>query len=466
MAAQIDQSLRTMDEDQVASDIHVFPLFSVGSLILNSKLPPGLGTLGEDSHAGKQEQFGRIRELLSRAVDADWVAYRSRCRPEFVEAVEADPDSDEHRLFAWGVMNEFACVLGPEGIVPGGYNAEQEYRDLPRSSWMMSLETEGEKDFLLGLYGHYIDELRRDSLISADQVVNDLVKDLEKSTWQYQRIIDGYDLLFIDELHLFNEQERRALHHLTRDPKNYPKMFMALDPRQSAEMVYTGVSSRAITRDDPGRHGQALSGVEQLSLTRVHRFGQEVLALLRHINKSWPQLDLGEDWELDLDQVQADKVADKVPRLYRHGLPEDEVTAALRACRSWVTNPDGGRVAVVLVDREALDLYEQAAADEPGRLNILRSRDDVASLQYEKRTVVLGPAEYVAGLQFDTVIVAGLPRGRRHASWPQTRYLLSQLYLAISRASSHVEIHVNVRNGGLPEVLESAIREGALNVAE
>lgn len=466
METQIDQLLRSMDEGDATRDIDVFPLFSAGSMLFNTTLPPGLEPLGEDSHEGKQEQLARVKSLLTRAVLTDWPAYRGRVRPEFAEAVESAPESDEFRILAWEVLNEFACVLGPEGIVPGAHDAIQEYRELQRASWMMSLETEAEKDFVLTVYGYYVDSLRQDNLISSDQIINDFVKDLEKSSWQYQRLADGYDLIFVDELHLFNEQERRALHHLTKDSRTYPKMFMALDPRQSAEIVYTGVAGRSVTREDSARGGAIMGDVEQHSLTRVHRFGREVLALLRHINKSWPQLDLGDDWELDLEQVDADGSASTVPVLYRYPDAHEEARNVLRAARVWTNRSDGGRVAVVLVDRDSLDLYQEASLDpEVGRVNVLGSRDDLASLQYEKRTIVLAPAEYVAGLQFDTVIVTGLPRVRRHPRWHQTRHLLSQLYLAISRASDHVEIHVNKVNGSLPDVLESAMRTGALREA-
>jgi len=463
MEAQVYQLLRTLDEDPITSDIDVFPLFSAGSMLLKTILPSGLEPLGEDSHVGKQQQMKRVRGLLERAVITDWPAYRSRSRPEFAQAVESDVDSDDFSLFAWDVLNEFACVLGPEGIIPGAHDATDEYKALPRASWMMSLETDSEKEFVLGLYGDYVDSLRRDNLISSDQVINDFVKDLEKSAWQYQRITDGYDLIFVDELHLFNEQERRALHHLTRDAKAYPKMFMALDPRQSPEIVYTGAIGRSLVREGLGRGGQALSDVEQLSLSRVHRFGPEVLALLRHINRSWPQLDLGDDWELDLDRVRSEGASSSVPKVYRHAGARDEALSALRAARSWLGRFDGCRVAVVLVDREALDEYAKAAATpDVGRVNVLSSRDDLVSLQYEKRTVVLGPAEYVAGLQFDAVVVAGLPRVKRRSSWTHARQLLSQLYLAISRASSHVEIHVNNANGVLPEVLDTAFKAAVL----
>jgi hypothetical protein len=38
----------------------------------------------------------------------------------------------------------------------------------------------------------------------------------------------------------------------------------------------------------------------------------------------------------------------------------------------------------------------------------------------------------------------------------QQRRLLSLLYLAISRATSAVEVHVNAEDGGVPDVLRSA----------
>jgi hypothetical protein len=287
---------------------------------------------------------------------------------------------------------------------------------------MMSLETTAEKDFILGLYDDYVRELRAANLISADQIINDFVKDLEKASWQYRRRTDGYDLVFVDELHLFNEQERRILHHLSRDPKSYPKMFMALDPRQSPEIVYAGVGAGAISREESGRGGRALSEIEQISLTRIHRFGPEVLALLRHINRSWPALDFGDDWQLDLDQVSTDRQARDVPVLYSHSRLPDEAVAALQSATTL--RSDAGRAAVVLAGSEALDIYEEVATgDHNGRVKILRSRDDVAQLQYTQRAVVLAPAEYVAGLQFDTVIVGGLPYLPRRSGWQRRRYL-------------------------------------------
>jgi hypothetical protein len=39
------------------------------------------------------------------------------------------------------------------------------------------------------------------------------------------------------------------------------------------------------------------------------------------------------------------------------------------------------------------------------------------------------------------------------------------LYLAVSRATDHVEIHVNDEAGGIPEILESAVSADLLELA-
>src|SRR5207249_4114442 len=106
---------------------------------------------------------------------------------------------------------------------------ERRYLLLQRTPWMMPLETDGEKRFVLQVYTQYIADLKKDRLLTSDQVINDFLNYLETFTWNIRREQEGYDLIFVDELHLFSEQERLALHYLTRSASEYPKMFMALD---------------------------------------------------------------------------------------------------------------------------------------------------------------------------------------------------------------------------------------------
>jgi len=470
MAEQVDYNFRKLDESGQIDDITVFPLLTLAQFLLpSSQLPAGLRPLGEDSHSGKEEQLVRVRAVLNMAIDSDWIAFRAGCDESFVSRVESAQDSEERRSFEWDLIVEFACVLSAEGILPG-FNAEREYLSLQRSSWMMPLTREREKKFVLHLYSKYVKQLQVDGLISSDQLVNDFLKDLSTFKWDFRRKVEGYDVIFVDELHLFNEQERLTFHSLSRDTQKYSKMFMALDPRQSPAEVYAGVPSDRITRGDSGRADQSLGTIRSIDLTTVHRFTPQILDLLRHINYSYPALDLGDDWQLELDEVDSSASQGEIPRIFCHQSRAEESEYVANSYSKADDKDPTTRIAVVVLDSERFQEYISSfeiVNPRKTKIEVLDSLDDVVNLRYTRRTLVLAPVEHVSGLQFDHVVVTGFPSATTTTyQGHRVRRLLSLLYLGISRSSKRIEIHVNDEAGGMPEVLGTAIAAGVLQSDE
>jgi hypothetical protein len=91
---------------------------------------------------------------------------------------------------------------------------------------------------------------------------------------------------FVDELHLFNEQERLVFHQLTRDPDALPILFMALDPRQSPTETYAEFQIVGTKLKESGRAAKTFGDVRLIKLAEVYRSTPEILQLLRHID-SW-----------------------------------------------------------------------------------------------------------------------------------------------------------------------------------
>jgi hypothetical protein len=466
VAAQVDAGLRELDESGDISPIEVYPLVSIAQELLPSERSGhGFDLLGEDSLTGKTLQIELIADILDRATKGDWLAYRSRTSPEFRRRVESEPKSRERNALVWDLMIEFACVLSAHGILPG-VNAPRLYAALHRTPWMMPLANKADKDFVLHVYSEYVGSLRRDHMLTSDQLVNDFLNYLETFTWNIRRERDGYNLIFVDELHLFNEQERLVLHYLTRSPEEYPKMFMALDPRQSPAEVYVEVAPGSITRGESGMADLFLGSIKSMELSTVHRFTPEILRLVRHINNVYPALGLGEEWQLDLSAAESTVSSGETPLLIRHHTKADEVDDVLRRTTGLVeSRPNQERSALILIEPMALPAYtSEAKRIRAGRISIIQSRDDVASLQYTRRSLVISAAEFVGGLQFDNVVIAGVPNTREGVAnlGHQRRRFLSLLYLAVSRASRHVEIHVNDEEGGIPQILESALEGGVV----
>lgn len=458
-AMQVDAALRQLDETGGVDEIEVLPLLAIAQALLPAERQGrGFDLLGEDNLSGKTLQLQEIGASLDRFAKGDWLTYANRCSAAFADRVTAESGSPQRNAFVWDLMHEFASVLSAHGILPG-INAARQYLPLQRMPWMMPLETDGEKLVVLEIYSGFVNTLRDKRLLSSDQLVNDFINYLETFAWNLRRLDDGYDMICVDELHLFNEQERFALPYLNRDPEQYPLMFMALDPRQSPTEVYTGAAIGPVAAGESGEAEAAFGEFESIELKMVHRFSPEILRLVRHINDSFPSLNLGDDWEFSGDDIETSLVeTGRKPTVRNHTTRREEITAAFDAAKmaaSDVGTED--RVAIVLLDPLALSRYAEYEGEKPN-ITVIRGRDDVEALQYARRSVVLSAAEYVAGLQFAAVIVAGFPPDTSRAAnlAYQQRRLLSLLYLAVSRATTSVDVHVNAEDGGVPDVLARA----------
>src|SRR5262249_31725400 len=158
--------------------------------------------IGEDSLSGKESQIERIADLVDEFVRGDWLTFRSDASLDFRRRLESDT-WEERSALVWDLLIEFGCVLGAEGIFPG-INAERRYLSLGRTAWMMPLDNGIDRRAVLYLYERYVRRLVSEGMVTNDQVINDFLSYLETFSWSGRRIGSGYDLIFVDELHLFN----------------------------------------------------------------------------------------------------------------------------------------------------------------------------------------------------------------------------------------------------------------------
>jgi hypothetical protein len=469
VAEQVDDALRSLDETGGVPEIDIYPLLEIARdrVPVERRRESAVELLGEDSLSGRRLQLRRLDGLLDRLVRGDWLTYRRDVSDTFAARVEAPDGSADRRALLWDLTVEFSSVLGAERILPGA-NGERRYLGLIRYDWMMPLNQEAERRFVFQVYSEYIAGLTQDKLLTVDQLISDYLGYLETFSWNLLREADGYDLVFVDELHLFTEQERLALSYVTRPASDFPKLFMALDPRQSPSEVYAGVPAAVVARGDSGRADSDLGKIGSVELSRVHRFTPEILKLVQHIHRSYPALDLGPDWQVDLEAVQSAAGHGAKPSVFVHDNQSEEISAVGNRVDALLSATTANqRLAVVVMDPFQLTTYaDELRRKKNLRVSIIQSRDDVGTvLRYSRRSLIIGAVEYLAGLQFDYIVIAGLPAVGITAgvSGYHLRRTLTQLYLAVSRATRHVELHVNIEGGGLPKVLEDAVAAGVVD---
>jgi len=460
MAQKIDQELHQLDEWGTTTAIDVMPVLSMAEYTLpQDSWASDLRLIGEDSMSGKEYQLARISSLVEEFVAGDWLTFKDNASEGFAHRLES-PNVNERSALVWDLLVEFGCVLGAEGIFPG-INAERRYLSLGRAPWMMPLAALGDKRAVLYLYEKYVRELVADGLVTNDHVVNDFLSYLETFSWSGRRARNGYDLIFVDELHLFNAQERMVLRFLARNADQYPRLFMALDPRQSPWELYTfSKSERPAESDDAADIGI----VDAVTLTTIHRYTPQILALVQHIHRDFPALELGQDWEIDISLAVSSNENGPLPIVSTCGSAAAEVIEVFDRASKPLANK--GRTAIAIVDERRFAEFRVVAETRAARgvqsVSVISSREEVDNLQYSQSSLIVAPAEYMAGLQVDRIVIAGFPHTQTFGAnlGHARRRFLSSLYLAVSRATTVVEIVCSEDYGGVPEVLEHAVQRG------
>ncbi len=156
------------------------------------------------------------------------------------------------------------------------------------------LEPGDDRLLILALYDLYRSALRKEGLISVDQLVSDYLGYLDSFRWDARRTRLGFDAVFVDEFHLFNTVERAAFPSLTKSGESeWPVILMALDPRQSPRTVFL----EAAFGEEIGSRsaiGLALRIFHDFQFTDVFRYTPEIAAFLTFVNRHFPETDLAD----------------------------------------------------------------------------------------------------------------------------------------------------------------------------
>jgi hypothetical protein len=315
---------------------------------------------------------------------------------------------------------------------------------------MMPLETQLEKEVVFSLWSKFLTRLRERGLIATDQIISDLLNQLSTFYWDTARLKEGYDYIFVDEMHLFNAQERLIFHHLLRDADVAPRVIMALDPKQSPREVFTAVTIERDTRASNIFDRARLPHSTKIDLTDVYRYTPEIGSLIRYVSNEAPALNLP---ELDIPEGRSVVASGPVPDLFVVGTKERVLRKAVGLAQEYLKDARKrrGRVAILGVDDSRFKDYLPAARNQYERvLFVIAARDDIEKLRFSRGRIVFSTPEYVAGQQFDTVILMDVnkdlvPEGKYKGL--NLRRFLSTVYTGISRAEFRLSM-VSARDAG------------------
>ncbi|MEV6449036.1 UvrD-helicase domain-containing protein [Amycolatopsis sp. NPDC051716] len=370
MQEQVETSLSELDERGLWRQyIDVVPLPFLQESIQGS-LPEGALLLGDDSLEGKKKQLDIIIDSVESVANSTGETYTNDVSQLIQLAIDDDNRGKYRTALAWQLMREFVEVIDANRLKPG-VNSLKRYLQLTREEWMVPLSKEADRQFSFAVYRLYVARLVEEGQITTDQAVDDFRAYLEGYAWNLRRSTEGYDLIIVDEFHLFNDTERYLLHLLTTDPEIYPKLILAVDPAQSPFTLLTGINSSDLSRLGTERFGSGQA--ESIELAIIHRFTAKIHRFVSHIYDSLPNLiELGSDWTYSLPTSSGSSDANDgaVPKLYFYGEEEIIPRSVELALKANSQLAGQGRVALIgLTSADLAKLRDSVCANEGVKKN-------------------------------------------------------------------------------------------------
>lgn len=419
----------------------------------------GLRPLSLDGREGRELQRMLIDEAIEQVKRDPRVMLTSIAQSE---ATFRDRLTDEagRAALVEELMNEFACVLDAENIKRGTEAAEK-YIKGRREAWQMTLSGPAERQVALAIHHAYREALKREQLLSMDQMIADFDQYLQTHEWERLRDRDGFDVIFVDEYHYLTRVEAMLLHNLfkerARGADGLP-LLMAYDLKQSTNDVALG---GGLTRfRSPGKVGASI----EVELSQVYRSTPEITAVLQALDAAFPAIDL--EGEFSAYPGLSAKEHGPVPevREYATNLHMLDDTFRLACQRARELPAGGAQVAVLCLNEERFDTYRVASRVQD-KMVAITTREDLRELRYAKSKCVFSIPDYVAGLQFDTVLLIHAdevdPGDDQIGQGARRRYV-SRVYLGASRAACRLSVTTSRERGGLNPIFSGAVQAGLL----
>lgn len=448
-AEQVLDTIHALDPVGVVDFFTVAPLLQVIEEI--RPLQAGISLLGADGEEDRQLQLLILRDAVDRFLKDEYLRFRDKCSESVRKGLEyQDSDGTQLARFLSDLLNEFAVVMGGEGIQDRPVD-ETRYIEIDRQKRWLDLN-EADRKCVYRVYKNFLYALKSENRLTSDQFMLVSSQWFNSFEWGPLRQSRGYDMIFVDELHLFSSIERGILNHLSRDSGRYPRLYMSLDPNQSPTGRYGSYTTDRAFED----------GQDVVELREVHRYTPEILELVQHINRTVPAEDFATVWSVDIQGTTSRRDSGPRPEIRdcKFGVDRTSVVAVAESQRMLSTNSS---VALIVLDGDRLNEFLNVVehGEISARFAVIRSRDDLGASIRVRRRIVIGTPETLAGLQFDAIVVSGFPESSIYSQIDSRRIeFLSRLYLAVTRASSQIKFILHSDDDGLPDVLSGATQRG------
>jgi hypothetical protein len=367
----------------------------------------------------KEEDFSTFRPLLSRG---------------FLEFFEQTNIGKLVKLF----QSEISIFIKGSNIQTVG-----DYRKNAKKDKLLPWENENDLGLVYSIYEKYQQALLDMNKYDLDDVTNVALSYLKQGIWKRERKNLGFDVLFVDELHLFDFHELNIMRCMLKNELDNHIIY-ATDVAQSigdVDIIQSNINSIIA--------GDILT---DKSLNLIFRSSEKIIDLVNFLFNSQMHLFANIN-PMSNAKIIETNINNQQPELVEV-LNDEMLIAEVFKGKQFQTN-EKSKILNVLTDLNLLDKFKEYMAKENIPFIIINKRNELTSvLKAQKESKLLfGYIDYIGGLEFDYVHIIGFDKNRV----PPEDNALSKdffehiwyrkVYVAFTRARYMLKIYSNIENG-------------------
>ena len=345
----------------------------------------------------------------------------------------------------------------------------EKYKSIKRPVYGLPINSEHDRRFIFNIFKKYSVILDTLSQFDTDDIAISALSKLDSPIWRRRRAREGYDAIFIDEVHLFNMNELSLVHYLTKDTTQTPISY-AIDLSQALG---------DIAWNDMEFHDSI--GIEnterRTTLRAVFRCTPSITDLAFSITSHGANLFTNFDNPIsEASYVFDSNTEESIPQYYLLNNNDSILDYSFKAAEKLKSTKNLKRhqIALIFFDRGLFDDAARYVSENNKLASVLIERGDIEAIKSAEKSgcFIVGHADYVGGLEFEAVVLVGVDDGRvpssasitSNASRVFQNYIAhNRLYVAVTRARQHVWI-IGEEIRGPSMVLEAAIENKKIMV--
>ncbi|OOE62980.1 UvrD-helicase domain-containing protein [Salinivibrio kushneri] len=340
------------------------------------------------------------------------------------------------------------------------------YKSLDRSINSIPLKKEEDFSTLYMIFNKYQDKLIDLNLFDSDDITISALQETSTPIYKRRRLKDGFDIVYIDESHLFNMNELSLFHNLLKvDSTN---IVFTYDRSQA-----TG--DTAVSSIDILSQLKLENETDEQQLNAIFRSSDQIIQLSSCILASGATLFSHLENPLIKSTSGQTIVEEKKcirPYLLTKNNEEDVVLSAFKEVDDLSKKLQVHKSKILIVPTNDAVINKIESISESHRLSIelIVRRGDTQSIinANEKDKYIVGGMDYIGGLEFDAVVIVGIDKDKlpNRGSGNESHHFLTysaynQLYVAITRAKYTVAFISN-KTKGTSSMISVALEEGLI----